>query len=203
MMRKNVASTALLFLVVLSFRCDSMGMMQGLQYSIPTRSSSFLAYMAWFRAILSSYCCTYAWVVAKLTKIAHSEKEWSSPAWTCQFLQHRTQLWLGRETCKLFHHSWFLGHQISFIIGLIFGYLITFRWFTGISVTSQNIGQLRGSLEGFCAQHLKLRDFFALSSLKPKSDRISLRGGMVNSRSAKEFDMTSFDLLLWEGDETN
>jgi hypothetical protein len=32
--------------------------------------------------------------------------------------------------------------------------------------------------------------------LKPKSDRISLRGGMVNSRSAKELDMISFDLLL-------
>jgi hypothetical protein len=35
-----------------------------------------------------------------------------------------------------------------------------------------------------------------LLSLKPKIDRISLRGGMVNSRSVKEIDMTSFDLLL-------
>jgi hypothetical protein len=35
-----------------------------------------------------------------------------------------------------------------------------------------------------------------LLTLKPKSGRISLRGGMVNSRSAKEIDMTSFDLLL-------
>jgi hypothetical protein len=35
-----------------------------------------------------------------------------------------------------------------------------------------------------------------LLSLKPKGGRISLRGGMVNSRSAKEFDMTSFDQLL-------
>jgi hypothetical protein len=71
----------------------------------------------------------------------------------------------------------------------------------GKSVTSQNVGQLWGSLEGFCALHLKLQDFFALLSLKPKSDRISLRGGMVYSRSAKDLDMISFDLLLWGGDE--
>jgi hypothetical protein len=63
-------------------------------------------------------------------------------------------------------------------------------------VTSQHVGELRGSLEGFCAWHLKLRDFFALLSLKPKGDRFSLRGGMVYSWSAKEFDMISFDLLL-------
>jgi hypothetical protein len=35
-----------------------------------------------------------------------------------------------------------------------------------------------------------------LLSLKPKGDRVSLRGGMVNSQSAKEFDMTSFDQLF-------
>jgi hypothetical protein len=35
-----------------------------------------------------------------------------------------------------------------------------------------------------------------LLTLKPKSDRISLREGMVNSQSDKEIDMTSFDLLL-------
>jgi hypothetical protein len=63
-------------------------------------------------------------------------------------------------------------------------------------VISQHVGQLRGRIEGFCAFHLKLRDFVTLLLLKPKSDRISLREGMVNSRSAKEFDMTSFDLLL-------
>jgi hypothetical protein len=61
---------------------------------------------------------------------------------------------------------------------------------------SQHVGQLRGRIEGFCAFHLKLWDFFTLLLLKPKSDRISLQGGMVNSRSAKELDMTSFDLLL-------
>jgi hypothetical protein len=38
--------------------------------------------------------------------------------------------------------------------------------------------------------------FFALLSLKPKGDRVSLRGGMVYSQSAKEFDMISFDQLL-------
>jgi hypothetical protein len=54
-----------------------------------------------------------------------------------------------------------------------------------VFVISQHIGQLRGRLEGFCAFHLKLRDFFALLLLKPKSDRISLRGGMVNPQSAK------------------
>jgi hypothetical protein len=48
---------------------------------------------------------------------------------------------------------------------------------------------------------MKLRDFFTLLSLKPKSDQISLRGGMVNSQSAKGLDMISFDLLLWGGDE--
>jgi hypothetical protein len=64
------------------------------------------------------------------------------------------------------------------------------------SVISQHVGQLWGRIEGFCAFHLKLRDFFALLLLKPKSDRISLRGGMVNSQSAKDLDMTSFDLLL-------
>jgi hypothetical protein len=53
-----------------------------------------------------------------------------------------------------------------------------------------------GSLEGFCAQHLKLRDFFTLLSLEPKGDRVSLRGGMVYSRSVKEFNMISFDQLL-------
>jgi hypothetical protein len=63
-------------------------------------------------------------------------------------------------------------------------------------VMSQHVGQLRGRIEGFCAFHLKLRDFFALLLLKPKSDRISLRGGMVNSRSAKDLDMTSFDQLI-------
>jgi hypothetical protein len=52
-------------------------------------------------------------------------------------------------------------------------------------VISQHVGQLRGRLEGFCAFHLKLWDFFALLLLKPKSDRISLRGGMVNPPSAK------------------
>jgi hypothetical protein len=46
-----------------------------------------------------------------------------------------------------------------------------------IDVMSQHVGQLRGRIEGFCAFHLKLRDFFALLLLKPKSDRISLRGG--------------------------
>jgi hypothetical protein len=61
---------------------------------------------------------------------------------------------------------------------------------------SQHVGQLRGRIEGFCAFHLKLRDLFVLLLLKPKSDRISLRGGMVNSRSAKDLDMTSFDQLL-------
>jgi hypothetical protein len=61
---------------------------------------------------------------------------------------------------------------------------------------SQHVGQLRGRIEGFCAFHLKLRDFFALLLLKPKSDRISLRGGMVNSRSVKDLDMTSFDQLF-------
>jgi hypothetical protein len=65
--------------------------------------------------------------------------------------------------------------------------------FHRLDVTSQHVGQLRGSLEGFCAQHLKLRDFSALLSLKSKWDRVSLRGGMVYSRSAKEFDMISFD----------
>jgi hypothetical protein len=65
-----------------------------------------------------------------------------------------------------------------------------------VFVMSQHVGQLRGRLEGFCAFHLKLRDFFALLLLKPKSDRISLQGGMVNSRSAKDLDMTSFDQLI-------
>jgi hypothetical protein len=65
-----------------------------------------------------------------------------------------------------------------------------------VRVISQHVGQLWGRIEGFCALHLKLWDFFALLLLKPKSDRISLREGMVNSRSAKEIDMTSFDLLL-------
>jgi hypothetical protein len=63
-------------------------------------------------------------------------------------------------------------------------------------VISQHVEQLWGRIERFCALHLKLRDFFALLLLKPKSDRISLREGMVNSRSAKEFDIISFDLLL-------
>jgi hypothetical protein len=35
-----------------------------------------------------------------------------------------------------------------------------------------------------------------LLSLKPKGDRVSLRGGMVYSWSAKEFDMISFEQLL-------
>jgi hypothetical protein len=65
-----------------------------------------------------------------------------------------------------------------------------------VRVISQHVGQLWDRLEGFCAFHLKLQDFFVLLLLKPKSDRISLRGGMVNSRSAKELDMISFDLLL-------
>jgi hypothetical protein len=43
--------------------------------------------------------------------------------------------------------------------------------------------------------------FFTLLSLKPKSDRISLQEGMMNSRSAKEIDMTYFDLLLVGNDE--
>jgi hypothetical protein len=64
------------------------------------------------------------------------------------------------------------------------------------NVMSQHVGQLRGRIEGFSAFHLKLQDFFALLLLKPKSDRISLRGGMVNSQSAKDLDMTSFDQLL-------
>jgi hypothetical protein len=51
----------------------------------------------------------------------------------------------------------------------------------GRNVISQHVGQLRGRIEGFCAFHLKLRDFFMLLLLKPKSDRISLREGMVNS----------------------
>jgi hypothetical protein len=66
----------------------------------------------------------------------------------------------------------------------------------GKSVISQHVGQLRGRIEGFCALHMKLQDFFALLLLKPKSDRISLQEGMVSSRSAKEINMTSFDLLL-------
>jgi hypothetical protein len=61
---------------------------------------------------------------------------------------------------------------------------------------SQHVGQLRGRIEGFCAFHLKLWDFFALLLLKPKSDRISLREGMVNSQSTKDLDMTSFDQLI-------
>jgi hypothetical protein len=69
-------------------------------------------------------------------------------------------------------------------------------WSTRVRVTSQHIGQFQGRLEGFCAYHLKLQDFLALLSLKPKRDRVSLRGGMVHSRSAKEFDMFSFDLLI-------
>jgi hypothetical protein len=64
------------------------------------------------------------------------------------------------------------------------------------SVTFQHVGQLRGRLEGFCAYHHKLHDFFALLSLKPKRDRVSLREGMVYSWSAKEFDMISFDYLF-------
>jgi hypothetical protein len=61
---------------------------------------------------------------------------------------------------------------------------------------SQHVGQLRGRIEGFCAFHLKLWDFLSLLLLKPNGDRISLRGGVVNSRSAKDLDMTSFDQLL-------
>jgi hypothetical protein len=64
------------------------------------------------------------------------------------------------------------------------------------AVTSQHVGQLWGRIEGFCAYHLKLWDFFALLSLKPKGDRVSLRGEMVYSRSAIEFYMTSFDQLF-------
>jgi hypothetical protein len=45
------------------------------------------------------------------------------------------------------------------------------------NVIFQQVGQLRGRIEEFCALHLKLRDFFALLLLKPKSDRISLREG--------------------------
>jgi hypothetical protein len=44
----------------------------------------------------------------------------------------------------------------------------------GLLVTSQHVGQFQGILEGFCAYHLKLQDFFALLSLKPKRDRVSL-----------------------------
>jgi hypothetical protein len=68
-------------------------------------------------------------------------------------------------------------------------------------VISQHVGQLWGRIEGFCALHVKLWGFFTLLSLKPKSDRISLREGMVNSQSAKEINMTSFDLLLGGGNE--
>jgi hypothetical protein len=64
------------------------------------------------------------------------------------------------------------------------------------NVISQHVGQLRSRIEGFCAFHLKLRDFFTLLLLKPKNDRISLREGMVNSRSVKKIDMITFDLLL-------
>jgi hypothetical protein len=71
------------------------------------------------------------------------------------------------------------------------------------SVISQHVGQLWGRIESFCALHLKLQDFFALLLLKPKSDRISLREGMVNSQSAKEIDMTSFDLLLVGSNEVD
>jgi hypothetical protein len=63
-------------------------------------------------------------------------------------------------------------------------------------LTSQHAGQLRGRIGGFCAYHRKLWDFFVLLSLKPKRDRVSLRGGMVYSRRAKEFNMTSFDHLF-------
>jgi hypothetical protein len=37
----------------------------------------------------------------------------------------------------------------------------------GPTLTTQHVGQLRGSLEGFCAYHVKLRDFFALLLQKP------------------------------------
>jgi hypothetical protein len=43
---------------------------------------------------------------------------------------------------------------------------------------------------------LKLWEFFALLTLKPKRDRaLSSRGEMVYSRSVKEFDRISFDPL--------
>jgi hypothetical protein len=60
-------------------------------------------------------------------------------------------------------------------------------------VTSQNVGQLRGRLKGLLCIASEITGFFALLFLKPRSDRISLRGGMVNSRSAKDLDMISFD----------
>jgi hypothetical protein len=60
---------------------------------------------------------------------------------------------------------------------------------------TQNVRQLRGRLEGLLCIASEITGFFALLSLKPKSDRISLRGGMVNSQSAKDLDMISFDLL--------
>jgi hypothetical protein len=44
-------------------------------------------------------------------------------------------------------------------------------------VTSQHVGQLRDRIEGFCAYHPKLWNFFTLLSLKPKGDRVSFRGG--------------------------
>jgi hypothetical protein len=88
------------------------------------------------------------------------------------------------------------ARKVQLASHLVAVYYIVRLGTTYIVVISQHVGQLRGRIEGFCALHLKLRDFFALLLLKPKSDRISLRGGMVNSRSVKEFDMTSFDLLL-------
>jgi hypothetical protein len=62
-------------------------------------------------------------------------------------------------------------------------------------VTSQNVGQFRGRIEGLLCISSEIMGFFALLFLKPKSDRISLRGELVNSRSAIGLDMISFDPL--------
>jgi hypothetical protein len=53
------------------------------------------------------------------------------------------------------------------------------------TVTSQNVGQFRGRIEGLLCIASEITGFFTLLFLKPKSDRISLRGELVNSRSAK------------------
>jgi hypothetical protein len=59
-------------------------------------------------------------------------------------------------------------------------FLARFVTIVRAGVTSQHVGQLRGRIEGFCALHLKLWDFFTLFTLKPKKDRsLSSRGEVV------------------------
>jgi hypothetical protein len=97
-----------------------------------------------------------------------------------------------RSLCRLRPRLLHIVLDVFLIVCLV---VLLYHDLSQITVISQNVGQLQGRFEGLLCIASEIMGFFRAFISKPRSDRISLRGKMVNSQGAKDLEMISFGPL--------